>query len=82
MPWTWFVGLRKLGLTRLESSLVSLCVYSISSWRKFGLELEAFQYYGLFTQTYGMAIFPMAGVYSCLIEQLSFSVKILSIHFK
>lgn len=60
MPWTWLVGLRKLGMTRLEVTLVSLCVYSIHSWRKFGLELSAFQHYGLFTQAYGMAIFPLA----------------------
>ena len=70
MPWTWLIGLRKLGLTRLEATLVSLCVYSINSWRKFGLELEAFQYYGLFTQAHGMAIFPMAGIYLLVEEQL------------
>ena len=61
MPWTWFVGLRKLGMTRLEATLAALCVHSIHSWRKFGLELDAFQEYGIFTQAYGMAIFPLAG---------------------
>ena len=63
MPWAWLVGLRKLRMTRLEATLVTLCVHSIHSWRKFGLELDAFQYYGLFTQAYGMAIFPLAGMF-------------------
>lgn len=61
MPWSWFAGLRKLGMTRLEATLAALCVHSIHSWRKFGLELDAFQEYGIFTQAYGMAIFPLAG---------------------
>lgn len=61
MPWSWFAGLRKLGMTRLEATLASLCVHSIHSWRKFGLELDAFQEYGIFTQAYGMTIFPLAG---------------------
>lgn len=61
MPWSWFVGLRKLRMTRLEATIAALCVHSIHSWRKFGLELDAFQEYGIFTQAYGMAIFPLAG---------------------
>lgn len=61
MPWSWYAGLRKLGMTRLEATLAALCVHSIHSWRKFGLELDAFQEYGIFTQAYGMAIFPLAG---------------------
>jgi len=61
MPWSWFAGLRKLGMTRLEATLAALCVHSIHSWRKFGLELDAFQEYGIFTQAYGMTIFPLAG---------------------
>ena len=61
MPWSWFIGLRKLRMTRLEATLAALFVHSIHSWRKFGLELEAFHKYGLFTQAYGMAILPLAG---------------------
>ena len=61
MPWSWFIGLRKLRMTRLEATLAALFVHSIHSWRKFGLELEAFHEYGLFTQAYGMAILPLAG---------------------
>ena len=61
MPWSWFIGLRKLRMTRLEATLAALFVHSIHSWRKFGLELEAFHDYGLFTQAYGMAILPLAG---------------------
>lgn len=61
MPWSWFIGLRKLNMTRLEASVAALCVYSIHSWRKFGLELDAFQEYGIFTQAYGMAVFPLTG---------------------
>ena len=41
--------------------MAALCVYSIHSWRKFGLELDAFQEYGIFTQAYGMAVFPLTG---------------------
>ena len=48
-------------MTRLEATLAALFVHSIHSWRKFGLELEAFHKYGLFTQAYGMAILPLAG---------------------
>lgn len=62
MPWFWFIGLRKLKMTRLEATVAALCVHSIHSWRKFGLELDAFQEYGIFTQAYGMAVFPLAGV--------------------
>jgi len=60
MPWFWFIGLRKLKMTRLEATVAALCVHSIHSWRKFGLELDAFQEYGIFTQAYGMAVFPLA----------------------
>ena len=61
MPWSWFIGLRKLNMTRLEATVAALCVHSIHSWRKFGLELDAFQEYGIFTQAYGMAVFPLTG---------------------
>lgn len=62
MPWFWFIGLRKLKMSRLEATVAALCMHSIHSWRKFGLELDAFQEYGIFTQAYGMAVFPLAGV--------------------
>ena len=70
MPWFWFIGLRKLGMNRLEATMAALCVHSICSWRKFGLELDAFQEYGIFTQAYGMAIFPLAGNHPCLVLSL------------
>lgn len=62
MPWSWYIGLRKLKMTRLEATIAALGVHSIHSWRKFGLELDAFQEYGIFTQAYGMAVFPLAGI--------------------
>ena len=48
-------------MSRLEASITSLFVFSIHSWSKFGLELEAFHDYGLMTQAYGMATFPITG---------------------
>ena len=77
MPWSWFAGLRKLGMTRLEATLAALFVHSIHSWRKFGLELDAFQEYGIFTQAYGMAIFPLAGDFYFLEQLVAIFVVLL-----
>ncbi|XP_048588523.1 uncharacterized protein LOC116617869 isoform X2 [Nematostella vectensis] len=60
MPWTWFLGARRLGMTRLQSSLIAMLVFMLSSWASFGFELGAFRNYGLYSQAYGMALLPLA----------------------
>ena len=61
MPSTWYAGVRQLGMSQLEASLISLTLFSVQSWRKFGLEVAAFQHYGIFTQAYGMLLLPVTG---------------------
>lgn len=61
MPLSWYFCCQQLGMTRLQSSLVTLCLFSLRSWVDFGLELSAFQTYGLYTQAYGMLLLPLAG---------------------
>lgn len=61
MPFSWYFGTQKIGMTRLQSSMVTLCLFSLHSWVDFGLELSAFRKYGLYTQAYGMITLPVAG---------------------
>jgi hypothetical protein len=60
VPATWFLGGRWLGLSRLQALAFGLLVTHISDWRDFGLGVESIAYKGLFTQSFGMVLLPLA----------------------
>ncbi len=60
VPATWFVGGRWLGLSRIAALAFGLLVTHVSDWRDFGLGVESIAYKGLFTQSFGMVLLPLA----------------------
>ena len=60
VPATWFVGGRWLGLSRIAALAFGLLVAHVSDWRDFGLGVESIAYKGLFTQSFGMVLLPLA----------------------
>ena len=60
VPATWFLGARWLGLSRSAALAFGLLVTHISDWRDFGLGVESIAYKGLFTQSFGMVLLPLA----------------------
>ena len=60
VPATWFLGGRWLGLSRIQALAFGLLVTHVSDWRDFGLGVESIAYKGLFTQSFGMVLLPLA----------------------
>jgi hypothetical protein len=60
VPATWFLGARWLGLSRIQALAFGLLVTHVSDWRDFGLGVESVAYKGLFTQSFGTALLPLA----------------------
>jgi hypothetical protein len=60
MPITWYVGGRWLGLRRLEALLFALFLLAVNDFRAFGLGLSSALANGLYTQSWGALLLPLA----------------------
>ncbi|MBI2376901.1 MAG: hypothetical protein HYV07_23075 [Deltaproteobacteria bacterium] len=59
-PAAWYRGARLFGLRRLPSLLFAMFVVSVADFRDFGLGFGSVARKGLFTQCFGMLVFPLA----------------------
>lgn len=68
MPIAWYVGGRWLGLRRLEALFFALLLLSVNDFRSFGLGLSSALGTGLYTQSWGALLLPLAlgSLYRCL----------------
>ena len=88
IPSAWYWGGRWLGMDRLSALVFGLLVMSLSDFRTFGLGMTSVTATGLYTQSYGTLLLPLAmgGLYRYLFEQdvslkvptLLFSVTLLT----
>ena len=60
MPSAWYLGGRWLGMDRLAALLFGLLILSVSDFRTFGLGLTSVTSTGLYTQSYGTLLLPLA----------------------
>ena len=60
MPTAWFWGGRWLGMDRLSALIFGLLILSVSDFRTFGLGMTSVTAMGLYTQSYGTLLLPLA----------------------
>jgi hypothetical protein len=71
IPAAWYWGGRWLGMDRLSALVFGLLVMSVSDFRTFGLGMTSVTATGLYTQSYGTLLLPLAmgGLYRYLFER-------------
>ena len=60
MPSTWYLGGRWLGMDRLSALFLALLILSVNDFRAFGLGMSSLTATGLYTQSYGTLLLPLA----------------------
>lgn len=82
IPSAWYWGGRWLGMSRLSALFFGLMVMSLSDFRTFGLGMTSVTATGLYTQSYGTLLLPLAmgGLYRYLFEQ-NVAVKVPTLLF-
>lgn len=71
IPAAWYWGGRWLGMDRLSALVFGLLVMSVSDFRTFGLGMTSVTATGLYTQSYGTLLLPLAmgGLYRYLFDR-------------
>ena len=73
MPWTWFVGGRWLGLRPVGAAALGLLVLAVHDQSSFGLGPSSLAYIGLYSQSFGTLLLPLAlgATYQCVLKDHS-----------